>query len=147
LEPDECYWIKNEKAMRDKTKWDAKKDPPPDLAVDVTHSSLNRMGIYAALCIPEVWRHKGKKLRVYVLGEDGRYHEAQFSSIFPYLDMARVNEFLQSAATVDETTLLRKFAAWVRREVLPLVEGQPPRNGSKPGKKHVTWGQGTDSGD
>jgi hypothetical protein len=69
-----------------------------------------------------------------VLGEDGRYHEAQFSSIFPYLDMAKVNEFLQSAATVDETTLLRKFAAWVRREVLPLVEGQPPRNGKKPGK-------------
>jgi Uma2 family endonuclease len=28
LEPDECYWIKNEKSMRDKTKWDAEKDPP-----------------------------------------------------------------------------------------------------------------------
>jgi hypothetical protein len=91
------------------------------------------MAIYAALCIPEVWRYKGKKLRVHVLGEDGAYHEAQFSSIFPYVDMAKMNEFLQSAGTVDETTLLRKFAAWVRSEVLPLARGQP-RNGKKPGK-------------
>src|SRR5437016_3795766 len=33
LEPDKCFWIKNAKAMRDKTKWDPKLDPPPDLAV------------------------------------------------------------------------------------------------------------------
>jgi Uma2 family endonuclease len=131
LEPDKCFWIKNEKAMRDKTKWDAKKDPPPDLAVevDIAHSSLNRMGIYAALGIPELWRYKGKKLRVYQRVEDGTYQEVPFSPNFPYLSMAKVNEFLQTATTLDETTLLRNFSTWVRTEVQPLVEGRPARDG------------------
>jgi Uma2 family endonuclease len=137
LEPDECYWIKNEKSMRGKTKWHAKTDPPPDLAceVDVSHSSLNRMGIYAALAIAEVWRYKGKKLRVYLLGADGTYRESAFSAAFPYLDMSKVNEFLQAALTMDETAVLRSFTEWVRKEVLPLLEGRPPRNGKKPGHR------------
>jgi len=51
LEPDKCYWIASEAQMRGKTRLDLAADPPPDLAleVDVTSSSLNRMGIYAAL--------------------------------------------------------------------------------------------------
>src|SRR5688572_15837598 len=31
LEPDKCFWIKNEPRMRRKKKWSAKSDPPPDL--------------------------------------------------------------------------------------------------------------------
>jgi hypothetical protein len=102
--------------------------------VDVTRSSLNRMGIYAALRIAEVWRYRSKKLRAHVLGEAGAYHEASTSSVFPHLNMAKVNEFLHAAATLDETTLLESFTAWVRQEVLPLVEARLPRNGKKPGK-------------
>jgi Uma2 family endonuclease len=134
LEPDECYWIENEKTMRNKTKWDAKKDPPPDLAieVDVSRSTLNRMTIYAALRVPEVWRYKGKKLRVHRLREDGSYEEVDASPTFPYLSIAKLNEFLQSAATVDETTLLRNFTAWVRKQVLPLAQGRLPKNGKRP---------------
>jgi Uma2 family endonuclease len=126
LEPDKCFWIKNERAMRGKTKWEVKKDPPPDLAVevDVSHSSMNRMVIYAALGIPEVWRYQGKRLRVCELAK-GKYREVQVSPNFPYLPMARVNEFVQLARSVDETTLLRKFESWVRQDVLPLVEDSP----------------------
>jgi Uma2 family endonuclease len=136
LEPDKCFWIKNEKAMRGKTKWHASKDPPPDLAVevDVTHSSLDRMGIYAALRVAEVWRYRAKKLRVHVLGQDGANHEAPTSSVFPHLDIGKVNEFVHAAATLDETTLVANFTAWVRQEVLPLVETGLPRNGRNPGK-------------
>src|SRR5262245_16720610 len=50
LEPDECFWIKHEKHMRNKKKWTSDIDPPPDLAVeiDITTSWLDRLGIYAA---------------------------------------------------------------------------------------------------
>ena len=126
LEPDKCYWIENERAMRGQTKWVAKKHPPPDLAVevDISHSAINRMGIYASLGVPEVWRYKGKKLRVYRLGDDNRYQESAASPTFPHLDMAKVNEFVQAAASMDETALLREFSAWVRKEILPLAEGR-----------------------
>ncbi len=102
------------------------------MEVDITHSVINRMGIYAALGVPEVWRYKGKKLRVFLLGEDGSYGESSTSPNFPHLDMAKLNEFLQAASTTDETTLLRSFSEWVRKEVLPLTQGR--RNGKKSNK-------------
>src|SRR5262245_28272228 len=33
LEPDESYWIQNERRMRGRKRWLAKRDPPPDLAI------------------------------------------------------------------------------------------------------------------
>src|SRR2546421_12578758 len=50
-------------------------DPPPDLAieVDVSHSSLDRLGIYAALGVPEVWRLDDDRLSFYVLGGQQTY--------------------------------------------------------------------------
>jgi hypothetical protein len=35
LEPDRCYWIASESAMRGKRHFDARTDPPPDLAIEV----------------------------------------------------------------------------------------------------------------
>src|SRR6266513_286386 len=35
LEPDRCFWIAHERAMRGKKRWNAKTDPPPDLAVEI----------------------------------------------------------------------------------------------------------------
>src|SRR5262249_51361807 len=45
LEPDNCWWIAGEPLVRGKTAIDLRRDPPPDLAleIDITHSSLNRM--------------------------------------------------------------------------------------------------------
>ena len=58
LEPDDCFWIAHEAEVRGKTIIDLRTDPPPDLAieVDISRSSLDRMGIYAKLRVPEVWR-------------------------------------------------------------------------------------------
>jgi len=54
LEPDECYWITHEAAVRGKDRINLRTDPPPDVAleVDVTRSSLNRLAIYAKLNFP-----------------------------------------------------------------------------------------------
>ncbi|MGB5594038.1 MAG: Uma2 family endonuclease, partial [Crocosphaera sp.] len=50
IEPDECYYITNEILIRGKLEFDLNIDPPPDLAIeiDITSSSLDRLGIYAA---------------------------------------------------------------------------------------------------
>lgn len=59
LEPDECWWIAHESAVRGREDIDLAVDPPPDLVleVEVSRGTLDRMGIYAALEVPEVWRH------------------------------------------------------------------------------------------
>src|SRR4051794_39280547 len=75
LEPDECYWIENELAMRGKKEFDIDSDPPPDLAIEVeiSRSALNRMAIYATLGVLEVWRFDTEELTIWHLRGDGRY--------------------------------------------------------------------------
>src|SRR5437016_1039554 len=45
LEPDECFWVQHAARMRNITRFSLRRDPPPDLAleVDVTQSVLNRI--------------------------------------------------------------------------------------------------------
>src|SRR5215469_16685196 len=70
IEADECFWIANASRMAGVRRLNLRRDPPPDLAieVDVANSSLNRLSIYAALRVPEVWRLDGDQLTFYVLG-------------------------------------------------------------------------------
>jgi Uma2 family endonuclease len=124
LEPDECFWFEHERAMRGKEKWRAGKDPPPDLAIemDITHSSLNRMAIYAALRVGEVWPCTRKALLAYRFGGDGSYHAVAASALLPFLPLDRVFEFVKMSEEVNETTLLKRFTAWLRAEVVPAYE-------------------------
>lgn len=136
LEAVECYWIQNERLMRGKKVFDFDNDPPPDLAVeiDITTSALNRMGIYSALRVPEVWVFDGKTLRVYLLGNNGNYKENASSLAFPWLPLAEVERFLQQSETISETALLRAFSKGVRETILPQMEAaKPKKNGN--GKK------------
>jgi Uma2 family endonuclease len=119
LEPDSCWWIANEPLVRGKTEIDLRRDPPPDLAleIDVTHSSLDRLAIYAVLGVPEVWRLENKKLVCYLLS-GGRYTEALTSRAFPGLTVADLASFLMLSGQMDENAIVRQFRAWVRQQFL-----------------------------
>lgn len=119
LEPDECYWITNEAKVRGKKRLNLRVDPPPDLAieVDVTRSSLNRMGIYARLGVPEVWRlDDGQTLTFHVLGKDSMYAEATHSLAFPLITPADLLAFLPLRLRMDHTTVVRQFREWLRQK-------------------------------
>jgi Uma2 family endonuclease len=119
LEPDECYYIQNQSALRDRDDIDLNIDPPPDLAVeiDVTRSSLNRMGIYAALGVPEVWRFDGTALKAYILDEQGSYKPVHRSSALPELPLSEIVRHLEQRTTLDDTHLIREFRQWVRKSL------------------------------
>ncbi len=121
LEPDKCFYIGKVRRIRSEEEIDLQRDPPPDLAIeiDITRSSLNRMGIYAALGVPEVWRFDGQTLTVYQLSNQGEYEDCEQSLAFSALPLKKVAEFVRQASTVDDLTLGRSFRAWVRAEVLP----------------------------
>jgi Uma2 family endonuclease len=110
IEPDECYYIMNEALVRNKIDFDFNVDPVPDLAieVDITSSSLNRLGIYAALGVGEVWRFNGENLSIYCL-EEGDYKEREGSKILPVLSKSMILEFLRKRGEVGENALLREF--------------------------------------
>jgi Uma2 family endonuclease len=116
LEPDECFYIANEPAVRDKEEIDLSTDPPPDLAVevDISRSSQRLLAIYAALEVPEVWRFNGEMMAVYQREASGQYRLAERSQIFPLLPMTEFVTFLRQRTQTDENSLVRSFRARVR---------------------------------
>ena len=73
-------------------------DPPPDLVVevDITHTDIDKLSLYAALGVPEFWRFNGKEWQIYQL-QNGHYEEQEVSPIFPFVPKARLYEFLTLA--------------------------------------------------
>lgn len=119
LEPDECYWIANESLMRGKLTFDLRRDPPPDLVVEieVSRSVLSRINIYAGLGVPEVWRYDTRTLTFHVLGPDGKYMVVPQSQAMPQVRSADLATLLPLLGTTDENGLFRQFQAWARQQV------------------------------
>jgi len=125
LEPDECYYIARESLVRGRMKISFRKDPPPDLAVevDVSRSSVSRQRVYAALGVPEMWRYDGE-LKVLHLQANGEYVVRDRSLSFPFLPMAQVEGFFNQISELDEATLIRRFRDWVQKEVQPKYKAR-----------------------
>jgi Uma2 family endonuclease len=120
IEADECFWIANAHRMAGRRRLDLRTDPPPDLAieVDVTSSSLNRMSIYAALGVPEVWRLDGNTMSFYILEANGAYASTAASLSFPLVTPPDLPPFLDQARQAgDENAVVRQFRAWIRQRI------------------------------
>ena len=95
-EPDECYLIGEE--LRDY----------PHIALEVIHASplLNKLDVYAAMGISEVWVFRDGAFRIYALAADGNYGEQVGSGLMPGLDFAIVARY---AIRTDTPRALREF--------------------------------------
>lgn len=124
LEPDQCYYLANTPRVVGKKTIDLDVDPPPDLAIEVeiSRSALNRMGIYAGLGVPEVWRFDGETLHVERLQPDRTYAEVDASPSFSMLLPAEIVRWLILAEDLDQTPWVRQFRAWVRETMVPGEE-------------------------
>jgi len=62
FEPDESYYIAHADEIRPKEEVDLLIDPPPDLVIEVeiTSSAIAKLGLFAAMGVPEVWRQDGR---------------------------------------------------------------------------------------
>ena len=119
LEPDRCYYLENEERVRNKRRIDLAVDPPPDLAVEIeiTVDATIRMGIYAALGVPEVWRFNGTVLTVHGRTPEGQYAVVDRSRHFPFLPMNEFVGILLSRGQKSETALVKSFRDWVRKQI------------------------------
>jgi Uma2 family endonuclease len=125
LEPDECFYLAGTSRVRDWATLNLERDPPPDLAIEieVSRSVLDRMGIYAALGVPELWRFDGETLRAYRLSEARTYELVPNSLAIPYLPLADIVPFLHRGVEVaNDIEVMRAFRTWVRERVLPLSQ-------------------------
>jgi Uma2 family endonuclease len=116
LEPDESYYVSNERLVREKDDIDLTLDPPPDLAmeIDLMRSSVDKLGIYATLEVGEVWSRGESGMVVFQLQATGEYKITERSGVFPNLPMTELARFIDQRGSLDETTLVRAFRDWVQ---------------------------------
>ncbi len=89
-EPDNAYYIQNQAKVLGK-RINLTQDPPPDLVVevDITHTDINKLALYARLGVPELWRFNGQIWRIYRLEKEG-YQEEEFSPTFPLVPKTKL---------------------------------------------------------
>ncbi len=96
LEPDDCFYIKNYRAVIGKSRLDLAVDPPPDLAIESDYTSKTKLDAYLSLQVPELWIYD-QGLKIYVL-DDARYVDVQMSPTFPELPIKQIVEQVISQA-------------------------------------------------
>jgi len=115
-EPDNAYYLQNQPKVKGRNV-DFSQDPPPDLVVevDITHSDINKLALYAAIGIPEFWRFNGEELQIYQLTPQG-YQEVETSPSFPGFPKDRFYQFLTEARE-DEIQAERNLRNWIQENM------------------------------
>jgi Uma2 family endonuclease len=119
IEPDDSFWIAHEADIRNNKVINLRNDPPPDLALEVNipRSSINRMRIYAALNVPEVWRWDKNGLGFSTLNANGKYESVAVSPTFPLpISPADLLPFIAMREQMDDNAVIRQFRAWIRNK-------------------------------
>lgn len=115
-EPDAAYYIQNQPLVAGRDV-DLEQDPPPDLIVevDITHTDIDKLRLYAAMGVPEFWRYNGEFWRIYQL-QNSVYEEVERSPTFPKVPKAKLYEFL-ATARISEMRADRDLRQWIREEL------------------------------
>jgi Uma2 family endonuclease len=116
LEADECFYIQNEPLVRGRLDINLRRDPPPDLAieVDLRPYLAFKLEVYARLKIPEVWNYDGIDLLMFALQENGEYNEVSTSRALPFLKPEHLKGFLSLFTQMDENSLIREVRKWAK---------------------------------
>jgi len=118
-EADNCYYIQNEPLVRGKVV-DLTQDPPPDLVmeVEISHSDIDKLDLYARMGIPEFWRFNGKTLEIYQL-QAGTYRSVEQSPTFavPWFSKTVLYAFLEQCKVQGETQATKALRSWVREQL------------------------------
>ena len=115
VEPDACFYVANAGRIIGKREIDLESDPPPDIAVEVdtTNSSRDKLPIYAALRIPEIWRYDGKQAEIFQLKADS-YFRSETSMFLVGLSSSLLTELIELSKSQSQTTILKLFRQQLR---------------------------------
>lgn len=116
LEPDNCYWFRNERAIRNKADVDLRIDPPPDLVleVDISRSSIPKMPIYAALGVPEIWQWRLDAIEVFRLNDRRQYAVKKGSVELRKFPLEVAARLLNEREDKSDTAVIQEFARAIR---------------------------------
>jgi Uma2 family endonuclease len=115
FEPDGCFYIREPERIRGKKQINLRKDPPPDLVieVDITSYSLNKLPIFFKIGISEVWRYAEDGLHILKRAQAG-YVESKTSLLLPGVSNFALSEFIERSKTTKRHIWMREVREWAR---------------------------------
>jgi len=119
IEADDCYYIQSIGRVRDFYNISLPEDPPPDLAIeiDVTNPTIDKLDIYAALGVAEVWRYRDGKVEVLLREDESGYAVSPDSRCLPSFPLAAIERALeQSRQGTRQNEILRAFAEQISND-------------------------------
>ena len=117
IEPDSCFYIQNEPAVRGKYRLDLTIDPPPDLALEIDITNRSHPEIYQALGVRELWQYKRGELK-FLLLQNGQYVESKTSANFPDFSLLEIiPQYLTQCRTEGRNKGIKAFRSWVKEQI------------------------------
>lgn len=123
VEPDACFYIQNVEAIVGVEDLDLTIHPPADLVIeaDISHPSVPRFPIYAALGVPEIWQFENGDVRFFGL------HKVQYvllgsSTALPGIPCDVVTRFVNKAGAMKRPKWLREVREWIRSVDQPRIK-------------------------
>lgn len=115
VEPDGCFYIRNVAAITGVDELNLSVEPPPDLVieVDISHPSIARLPIYAALGVPEIWQFEDGQVKFFVLQEN-KYIALTNSAELPGISSEVITQFVNASASTKRPQWLRQVRQWIR---------------------------------
>ena len=116
FEPDSCFYFgENESKMRGVKRLDMSVHSAPDLIieVDITSLSFDRLGIFAAFGVKEIWRYDGEILEIGKL-EDDVYLKMEASEILSGVAAEKLTEFINESGNLSRLEWQKEVRAWAK---------------------------------
>jgi Uma2 family endonuclease len=115
VEPDSCFYIQSVDQITGVTKLDLDIHPPPDLAVeiDITNPSIDKLPIYAAFGVREIWHYDGQQVIILRLEDDG-YVASEMSVAYPRLSRKKIGFFISASKSEPRPAWQRSVREWAR---------------------------------
>jgi Uma2 family endonuclease len=113
FEPDSCFYFGEQAALiRGRERIDLHVDPAPALVVevDLTHPSLDKLPIYAALGVAEVWRLDGENVWFYQR-RGATYVAVDTSTILADVTPSEIAAFIARGRETDRQVLFDEVRA------------------------------------
>jgi Uma2 family endonuclease len=113
FEPDSCFYFTLADVIRAKDNLDLNVDPPPDLVIEieVTNPVVNKLSLYSAVGVREVWVCTDDSIRILQL-ESNTYVSIAESVFLPRISAGVLLVFLQSSRAMKRPAWVRSVRAW-----------------------------------
>jgi Uma2 family endonuclease len=117
FEPDSCFYVQNEAAIRGKEELDLLVDPPPDIVfeVDITSSSIDERSLFAHFAVPEVWCYDDENIEILNL-VNSAYVKSESSSVLPFLTAKVLTDFIKESLTLSGLEWMKKVRDWAQQQ-------------------------------